>query len=136
MTKTIYLLRGASGSGKSTFADSIKNLNPDTLICCADDYFVNKLGDYVFDVSELSEAHTFCKNNFHLGIIEDKNTIVVSNTNTREWEWSFYEDLGRKHGYQIFHIILENRHGGENIHGVPQEVLETQKERILSDIKL
>lgn len=135
MEKNIYILRGVSGSGKSTFANSIKNMNPDAIICCADDFFMEG-GEYNFDPSKLTEAHDWCKSIFKNGVEKGVGTLVVANTNTRSWEWDFYEYWGRENGYNIFHIILENRHGGENIHGVPENVLEKQKKNILNDIQL
>ena len=35
---------------------------------------------------------------------------------------------------KVFSIIVENRHGGENVHNVPQETLEKMKNRF--EIKL
>jgi hypothetical protein len=55
--------------------------------------------------------------------------VVVSNTFTQEWEMQPYYDLAKEHGYRVYSIIVENRHGGVNIHGVPQETLEKMKNR-------
>jgi hypothetical protein len=40
-----------------------------------------------------------------------------------------YYDLAAKYGYKVFSIIVENRHGGKNVHGVPDEKLEIMKNR-------
>jgi hypothetical protein len=45
-----------------------------------------------------------------------------------------YFDLAIKYGYTVFTIIVENRHGGINQHGVPAEKLEQMKQRF--EIKL
>jgi hypothetical protein len=60
--------------------------------------------------------------------------VVVSNTFTQEWEMQPYYDLAKEHGYRVYSIIVENRHGGVNSHGVPQETLERMKNRF--EIKL
>jgi 50S ribosomal subunit-associated GTPase HflX len=60
--------------------------------------------------------------------------IVVSNTFTKEWEMAEYFDLAKQYGYQIFSIIVENRHGGVNQHGVPDDKLQQMKNRF--EIKL
>jgi hypothetical protein len=60
--------------------------------------------------------------------------IVVSNTFTQEWEMEKYYELAEEYGYKIFSIIVENRHGGINQHGVPAEKLEQMKNRF--EIKL
>ena len=60
--------------------------------------------------------------------------IVVSNTFTQEWEMKPYFDMAKEHDYQVFSIIVENRHGGKNIHGVPDDKLEIMKNRF--EVKL
>lgn len=55
--------------------------------------------------------------------------IVVSNTFTQEWEMKAYYDMAKEHDYQVFSIIVENRHEGKNIHGVPDDKLEIMRDR-------
>jgi hypothetical protein len=55
--------------------------------------------------------------------------VVVSNTFTQEWEMLPYFDLAEKHGYRVYSLICENRHGGVNEHGVPEDKLEIMKKR-------
>jgi hypothetical protein len=45
-----------------------------------------------------------------------------------------YFDLAEKYGYTVVSLIVENRHGGKNIHGVPDEKVEQMKKRF--EIKL
>jgi hypothetical protein len=60
--------------------------------------------------------------------------IIVSNTFTQEWEMKPYYDIAEKYGYRVYSLIVENRHGGVNEHGVPVEKLEQMKNRF--NIKL
>lgn len=53
---------------------------------------------------------------------------------TQEWEMKPYMDMAKNWGYMVFTIIVENRHGGVNQHGVPEEKLEEMKNRF--EIKL
>ena len=53
--KELFLLRGLPGSGKSTLAESIGGIWVE-----ADQYFINKEGEYQFDASKLKEAHKYC----------------------------------------------------------------------------
>jgi hypothetical protein len=55
--------------------------------------------------------------------------IVVSNTFTQFWEMEPYFELAKKYGYKTFSIVVENRHGGVNQHGVPEEKVEQMKNR-------
>jgi hypothetical protein len=45
-----------------------------------------------------------------------------------------YYDLADKYGYKVVSLIVENRHGGKNVHGVPEDKLEIMKNRF--EIKL
>jgi hypothetical protein len=45
-----------------------------------------------------------------------------------------YFELAKQYGYMVNSIIVENRHGGVNQHGVPADKLEQMKNRF--EIKL
>jgi hypothetical protein len=55
--------------------------------------------------------------------------IVVSNTFTQDWEMKFYRSVAKRYGYKVHTIIVENRHEGVNVHGVPDEKLQQMKDR-------
>jgi hypothetical protein len=42
--------------------------------------------------------------------------------------------MAEKLGYRVTSMIVENRHGGKNEHGVPDDKLETMKNRF--EVKL
>jgi hypothetical protein len=133
--KILYLIRGVPGS---TFAHTIWN---DYAICEADQYFVNKeTGEYEFKPDEIKIAHQWCKDEVENRMKDNQVNpqyypeIVVSNTFTQEWEMEPYFKLAEKYGYRVFSLIVENRHGGKNTHGVPEEKLEIMKNRF--EIKL
>jgi len=135
--KVLTLVRGLPGSGKSTFANLITNKFS---ICEADLFFYDKEGNYNFDGSKLKLAHVWCFNQVRIRMEDNKLNpqfypeIVVSNTFTQEWEMEKYYELAEEYGYKVFSIIVENRHGGINQHGVPAEKLEQMKNRF--NIKL
>jgi phenolic acid decarboxylase len=58
----------------------------------------------------------------------------VSNTFTQEWEMEKYYQLANQYDYRVFSIIVENRHGGKNLHGVPEDKLQIMKDRF--EVKL
>lgn len=121
--KELIIIRGTSGSGKSTFAESLGGV-----VCCADDYFMVD-GQYRFDATKLKQAHEACKQKFDQAVLNGEPKIVLANTNTQEWEFLAYKNFAESHGYRVFVVIVENRHGGTNVHGVPDEVLAKQKHR-------
>ncbi len=131
--KELYLLRGLPGAGKSTLA---KILVGEKYYCHkeADMYFIDRLGNYKFIPSQIKEAHQWCKNDIEFCMKYDHSPLVVSNTFTQEWEMEDYYKLAEKYEYRVHSLIIENRHGGINSHGVPDETLEKMKNRF--DLKL
>jgi predicted kinase len=120
--KELFLLRGLPGSGKSTLAKSIGGTHIE-----ADMYFM-KDDEYQFDVSRLRDAHQWCQFECER-LMGWELKVVVSNTFTQEWEMKPYFDLAEKHGYRVYSLIVENRHGGVNEHEVPEDKLEIMKNR-------
>jgi energy-coupling factor transporter ATP-binding protein EcfA2 len=131
--KELFLLRGLPGSGKSTLAKSIGGVHYE-----ADMFFI-KDGEYQFDVTLLRDAHSWCQTQVSNAMILNLATkinerIVVSNTFTQEWEMTPYFELAEKYGYRVHSLIVENRHGGVNEHGVPEDKLGLMKKRF--EVKL
>lgn len=136
--KELFLLRGLPGAGKSTLANSLGGSWYE-----ADQFFLNENGEYEFDASKLRDAHQYCQSRvedsmkFFTGLEDtflSPSRIVVSNTFTQEWEMKPYYDLAEKYGYRVYSLIVENRHGGVNEHGVPEDKLEIMRNRF--EIKL
>jgi len=131
--KTLYIVRGLPGSGKSTFAKSIGGIHIE-----ADQFFMEN-GKYNFDITKIKLAHKYCQNQTEAWMKTDgtqvnNDKIVVSNTFTQEWEMEPYFKLAEKYGYRTFSLIVENRHGGVNEHDVPEDKLELMKNRF--EVKL
>ena len=126
--KELFLLRGLPGSGKSTLAESLGGSHME-----ADKYFTYE-GKYEFDVTKLKDAHDWCQNAVRVFMENKSKRVVVSNTFTQEWEMTPYFELAEKHGYKVYSLICENRHGGINEHGVPEDKLKLMKKRF--EIKL
>lgn len=135
MKKTVYILRGVSGSGKSTLAQELVK-NRLGVICCADDYFMVD-GEYKFDSQKLKYAHEHSRNTFDDALSDNTvDVIVVANTNTTEKDFSYYEDKCREKDISPFFLVIENRHGNKDVHGVPNESLLIQENRIKNSLKL
>ena len=125
MEKILYCVRGVAGSGKSTFAKTLGGRHYE-----ADMFFIDPIsGEYKFDGSKIKLAHEWCQNRVEGDMILNMDKIVVSNTFTQEWELEKYFGLAKKYGYRTFSIIIENRHGGTNVHEVPEEKLEQMRNR-------
>jgi predicted kinase len=129
MTKNLFLLRGLPGAGKSTLAKQLGGVNFE-----ADRFFLDQNSEYKFDHTKLGEAHAWCRHSVMDAMRAGEPTVIVSNTFTQDWEMDPYYLLAEELGYRVFSLIVENRHGGINSHGVPAEKLEQMKARF--EIKL
>ncbi len=132
--KNLILFRGLPGSGKTSLSSALCQA-----VFSADNYFedLDESGNlvYNFDVAKIKDAHAWCQK--HTGIameLEEYDTIGVANTFTQEWEMAPYFELAAKWGYRVSTVIVENRHGGKNIHGVPDDKVEIMKNRF--EVKL
>lgn len=128
--KKLILVRGCSGSGKSTFAELLSEF-----VISADDYFMVH-GEYKFDPTKLHFAHKHSLDATETSMVNDVDQIVVANTFTTEKDLEPYIALAANHGYTVFSVIVENRHGGTNIHNVPVERVKKQEQRLRGSIKL
>tara|TARA_Y100000361_G_scaffold2433_2_gene2105 strand:+ start:9987 stop:10409 length:423 start_codon:yes stop_codon:yes gene_type:complete len=133
--KVLYIVRGLSGSGKSSIASELVNPIWDSEseafikdFYSADDFFTDKEGRYNFDPNKLKEAHEECQKNVELAMQRDNvRKIAVANTFSQAWEAEPYFKLAEKHDYHPFVLECQNDFG--NIHDVPQKSIDMMKER-------
>lgn len=95
--KTVFIMRGISGSGKSTKA---RTLAPPEAICSADHYF-QASGEYVFRWQDLPAAHQACLTKFIRLLYAKAPAVVVDNTNLRLWEYENYVRVAEMAGYTV-----------------------------------
>jgi predicted kinase len=132
MEKILYIVRGIPGSGKSTFAKTL--VKKDYCHKEADMFFVDREGNYKFEPSKIKDAHKWCQEEMDFLMRLEHSPVVVSNTFTQEWEMEPYFTLAKEYGYTVFTIVVENRHGGTNVHNVPEDKIEQMKNRF--EVKL
>jgi predicted kinase len=127
----LILLRGIPGSGKSTLGHIILNCIPgdNHHVLSADDFFLNEKDEYVFDPTKLREAHNDCQEKCAKRMKLEFSKIVVANTFTQDWEMEKYYEMAERYHYRVHSVVVENRHEGENIHGVPEDKLQQMKDR-------
>jgi len=125
--QNVYIMRGASGSGKSTHAR--ENFTR-PIILSSDDFWLLDGPDYKnnFNPSRLGEAHAWNLRRFALYIVGDAkpyvdSDLVVDNTNTTVAEIAPYYALAHAFGYPVQIITLDTDPKvafARNIHGVPE----------------
>lgn len=132
--KQLIILRGVSGAGKSTVAEIIsENHWP---ICEADQYHYTESGVYDWKPENVGKAHAWCQSIVRDAMASNIKKIIVSNTSTTEKELKPYLTLAEEFGYQVISLVVENRHGNDSIHEVPQHIRDQQEKRLRSSLKL
>ncbi len=129
---TVILLVGPSGCGKSTKAKKYADTIPGSVIVSAD-YFFDISGEYKFDPTQLSAAHSYCQSKFLQAVKDDKPLIIVDNTNTTARERKFYISTAKNNGYKIMVDVLNvdpEVCAARNIHSVNKETVLRQSNRI------
>lgn len=127
----LILLRGVPGSGKTTLGEVILQCPGANSIdvLSADNFFMDDKGNYNFDVTKLKQAHNDCQQKCAERMKLEISRIIVANTFTEKWEMETYYEMAERYKYRVHSVIVENRHGGKNIHGVPEEKLIQMKDR-------
>jgi predicted kinase len=128
--KTLIILRGLPGSGKSSFAHYMFSNN----VFEVDQYFYDEYHNYNFDAAKLHDAHMDCQRRVEelmkiSDITQYGHEIVVSNSSITEKEIEPYLALARKYDYKVVSLIVENRHGSKSIHNVPDETIERMRSK-------
>lgn len=120
----LVIIRGLPGSGKSTLAQVYRRNGFKWVE--ADMYFDSFLFGYRFDPAKLSEAHEWCKATVERYLSTGYN-VVVSNTFTRRWEFEPYLEVAAKYEAMVDIVVTTGNY--ENVHGVPDSVIQGMRER-------
>lgn len=144
--KTLIIMRGIPGSGKSSIAASLTGgdcrhvtsnsgarylYGREGVVCSTDSYFYDEWspdGNYVFDPSKLGKNHAANQQAVADAMNMGVPCIVVDNTHVQKWETDAYTGMAEANGYKI--VVVEVPHVSvdlcdeRNSHGVPREALE------------
>jgi predicted kinase len=153
----VTILRGVSGSGKSTWAKAHDTTQ--TTVVSADQYFMRywplhnpnanyaelvhgddppEVLEYRFDPAKQGEAHAQCLRRFidELLVSSDHlrlQHLIVDNTNTTLVEIAPYIAVARAYGAEVRVLefrVLPADAARRNVHGVPWEVIEKQSHNL------
>jgi len=118
----LIIIRGIAGSGKSTmaqvFLDKIEAEHFE-----ADMFFINDNDEYIFEPSQISDAHDWCKRETRKALMQGKN-VIVSNTFITLWEMKPYLDMKC-----ASLAIYEAKGDYGSIHDVPDKVINRMKRK-------
>ena len=128
--KTVTILRGISGAGKSTYTN--KHLSH-AVVCSADHYFGHGK-NYRFDASKLGAAHNQCFELFKEAVNAGKPDIVIDNTNTMLKEFKRYIEYAEQHGYKVHvvRLVVDPKIAAKrNVHDVPPSKVQQMQDRFM-----
>ncbi|KAE8627328.1 hypothetical protein XENTR_v10006945 [Xenopus tropicalis] len=133
--RKLVLLRGLPGSGKTTLARFLLNLNPNGFVFSTDDYFCQKDG-YTYDVKLLGDAHNWNQCRARRAMDDGRSPIIIDNTNIQGWEMKPYVQMAIERGYFVDFVEPDNwwkldplELAKRNTHRVPQEKISQMLER-------
>lgn len=127
--KTLILIRGLPGAGKSSLVEALLDAGADINCYATDDWFTNEEGEYHFNAKKLAEYHSQCLASVEWDMSDAFPCIAVHNTFSTESELLPYLNLAKKYGYRVVSVVVEKRHDNENVHGVPKSTITKMRNR-------
>jgi predicted kinase len=108
MSQKLVIIRGLPNSGKSTFVREVLLQGDSFDWHEADHFFLDDDGEYHFDPLKLKDAHRSCFQKTKDSLESGRN-VVVSNTNSRLWEFEEYIKLAESIDIPAFVILVEGK---------------------------
>jgi hypothetical protein len=124
-TKTLYIVRGISGRGKTSTAQTLTPWN------VASDDYPDLYVEGIYQLGKQSASHEWCFSQVEAWLKQGKKKVAVHNTFVKIKYLESFVALAAKYGYvvQIIHaeaVIFPSGRLAENTHGVTPELLERQ----------
>ncbi len=132
MDRTVFIMRGVPGSGKSTVAEQIVESygycgpGPAPVIHSTDDLCMVD-GEYQFDIELAGERHAQNLENFRGSLEKGVQAVIVDNTNVKVSQYAPYVEAAQAAGYTV--VFVELHHPAlmvavdRNTHGVDLETI-------------
>jgi len=132
--KCLYLIRGTSGAGKSTLAKMLAIALGGKSFASDDFFMVND--EYKWDPLKLGEAHAWCQKSVEEELSFGSGIAIVHNTLVTEKQVAEFTVIAERTGATLISLIVEKRHSGKNVHGVPDAKVQQQARQLRQAIKL
>jgi predicted kinase len=136
--KTVYIMMGVPGSGKSTWIRS--NISDRYATVSADHFFEDAKENYTFNPGKLHLAHKQCFDRYSEALANPEiDTVVVDNTNTkRQFIQPYILEAQRAGCCVVIVAIIADVAGAamRNVHGVPLATIERMHSEMQNTLKL
>lgn len=123
---SLILVRGAPGSGKSTFAKS--RIEKERQVHLEADMYHMTNGKYEWKRENVKAAHEWCQRTTRI-LLENGYDVIVSNTFTEAWEIEPYFQMATLGGHDLVAYRMMNEF--DNIHNVSKEQVERMRNRMV-----
>lgn len=127
MSAPIFIVRGAPGAGKSTFAKNLRGTE-NAFIFETDNFFVDSIDKrtYHFNPKLLGIAHNWNQGEVIRACRDCPDVpVIVANTFCQTFELKPYFDIAKMFNRGISIFTLRTEH--DNIHGVPDKKVEQMR---------
>jgi predicted kinase len=126
--KRVTIMIGIPGSGKSTLARMLHGS-----IVSADNFHLDKDGQYNYRHELAGQAHLWCLETFIRLLEKGERHIIVDNTNTRNFERAPYVQMAKLYGYVVEFMKMsaspEEAHE-RCVHGLSLEQVQAMHDRM------
>lgn len=132
----IILIRGLPGSGKTTFAERLRDAltTASGLPSPNDQYYGHLEADMYFDEYHdgkfegwlIPQAHDWCQAQAEMSLEQGEN-VIISNTFSTIKEMTPYLELAGEHGARV--TVIECQGDYSSIHDVPEKTIDKMKQR-------
>lgn len=130
MEKTLIILRGLPGAGKSTLVAKLEEQYGKAVICSADHFFYFGQPmipeNYKYNRDQIGKAHGQCKYNAAQAMKDGAPVVIIDNTNIKLQDFKFYVLTAAENGYTVVSHAITGMSAEEsnrlNVHAVPMEV--------------
>lgn len=127
-----YIMRGLSGSGKSTIVESLIKGYKSSVIHSTDNYSIEN-GKYVFNSNSIGTYHKKNLEAFEQSCKEGTEVVVCDNTNILKSYYRPYVKVAEEYGYKVIIVIAgefdPNVCFERSKHNLPLEKIQEWKEK-------
>jgi predicted kinase len=127
----VLLMRGISGSGKTTEAQRWARTVPGSVVVSTDDYMF--AGGRPFNPGLLQHSHEQCQKDFEQALLDKAPLVIVDNTNTKFSSMVPYVEIIERHRYDftVMQLHIDPKTALQRTtHAVPLETLERMGKRM------